>query len=264
MESFESGFTDLGVTLLSSTIATDDVAIIRNAAEKVEFLGDGVGLSISQTLRFPLIEKVVFSLNVLEFAHSVLGEHLCLYPNITIRKNSQTPWHIDDAFRPPSDGDLYSYVTEFLQVSTYFQANGKSGGGLDVVPRSHRLHDIGRTTGSIRDALKAMKQSATSISSRAGDSVCWDGRLMHRSTPWKTKPVKGNFAVHWTFSSRNADCHRLFEHLRARGRNEKDFVGVDRRYGELDKFEFKRDASSDFCEIAKDKKIELFDITSAK
>lgn len=252
-----------GYAHLPGAIGSQTVKALRETAEGLAFRSDGVGLTIGATMSIPGLEKVIFAEPIMTLARGLLGERISLFPNITLRRNTQTPWHVDDAFRLPVEGWEDADRVEFLQVTVYLQSNGETGGGLDVVPRSHRLEERAGAADSFHAFIATMRADAITVPSHAGDAVLWDGRLMHRSTPSARPPAPPNYAIHWTFSDEGAGRVRFLDHLLARGANERDATGVDRRYSEIRAFSFDSVAGDAFLARAGTAGVTLFDAARA-
>jgi phytanoyl-CoA dioxygenase PhyH len=245
-------FKEAGFAVLESCVEPKLIERVRRHLSDVKFLNDGVGLSIEWAIGIPDLQKVVFAPRVVEFVGEVLGGDAVLVPNITARRNAQTPWHVDEAFRDRGKCWGASFEdTMFLQVSCYLQESDlEHGGGLDVIPGSHRLTRAEAHGAMIADVVRGLLATKRSVQSGAGSCVAWDGRLLHRSTEWRQKPAEANYAIHWTVCRRDANVDGLLHHLVERGRNTKDTFGVDRRYGAMERFRFEDDAPDVFLSAA--------------
>ena len=245
----------------SSGLSLLQVSRMREEFEKQRFIDDGVGLSIFDAMSMSSVREVLLLDRVVELAREVLGPKLYLFPNVTVRRNSQTAWHVDEAFRK---GDLEleeSRQSSFLQVTVYFQENNlKFGGGLDVVSGSHNLTGFVKNARSIGSVIDRCRKRAKSIFSKAGDIVCWHGALLHRSTPWRSIPNVPNFAIHWTVASAGANHTKFFWHLVDRGRNSGDITGVDRRYNAMERFVFEKNTPGEFVKKSHSAGIRLVDV----
>lgn len=115
-------------------------------------------------------------------------------------------WHKDTTGQE-TNGKLFHYAADYrmVQVAIYLQDNGEYGGGVDVIPGTHRE----RTDRYVRTGappkltfwqrawrklrhyglLPAEKERAYSIPSRAGDVVIFHTRACHQATQPKTTPV---------------------------------------------------------------------------
>jgi ectoine hydroxylase-related dioxygenase (phytanoyl-CoA dioxygenase family) len=251
-------FREAGYCVLSELISREIVDRLRAHLDACHFSHPGVGLGIFKVIHLPHLDEVVFATKALSAFHDILHQQLSMFPNITVRVDTQAPWHLDEAFRRPhsgwEDGDC-----DFLQAIVYLQDNGLGGGGLDVVPGSHRLNELAGKVGSVRDVVQHLLAHKQTIESKAGDCAIWDCRLLHRSTQIASKNLN-NYGVQWTIAKRTARKSDFLEHLRIRGREKDDTVGVDRRYSEIENFRFLQHAPLSFLQAAMKANIELFDV----
>ena len=179
----------------------------------------GVGLGISRVIQLPELEQFIFAPEIVATLREILGVELSIFPNITVRSNARAPWHLDEAFRKPSPGWEDISQCDFVQAMIYLQDNGLQGGGLDVVPGSHRLNQLGRALGSIHAVIQFLLAHKQTVMSKSGDCIIWDNRLLHRSTQNLIEGRK-NYGLQWTIAKRAADKKRFLQHLRSRGRDD--------------------------------------------
>ncbi len=122
-----------------------------------------------------------------------LGEDFVYVPEMSAHADGYGKWHKDTSSQE-RDGLLFHWTPDFrvVQVALYLQDNDSLGGGLDVVPGSHRRPDryvqaakrtrLRRLKSKIWDVGWTPKRGAISIRSKAGDLVFFDLRLDHRAT----------------------------------------------------------------------------------
>lgn len=181
-------FTDKGFAVIPGLLSGQEVAELRETC--VRFLTDtGMQeLLPAEFLSTPGLASVPFRAQVADLLKDVLGPSPCVYPNLTVRKNLYVSWHVDEAFIGP--GRQYVWLPTFrhVQAAVYLQDNDDDlGGGLDVVPGTHRMSfdGYGLTEPDYEVILRHVLTAHDThrIKSRAGDLVLWDARLLHASTP---------------------------------------------------------------------------------
>jgi Phytanoyl-CoA dioxygenase (PhyH) len=255
------GFETDGYRALSIGLHSEMVADVRRHLSTLSYLANGVGVDIRAAMAIPQLQHVIFSPTLLQTLRSLLGGDICIFPNITARRNSQTAWHVDEAFRSTAVRWGHRLAHDFVQATVYFQDNIGQGGGLDVIPSSHIYPAPGDEGKPLPETLRSLLDSATTVSSKAGEAVLWDGRLVHRSS---LKTSEGdNYAIHWTCGVATADISGFLGHIVRRGRNVKDVYGVDRRYGVIESFQFERDAPTEFIMAARTAGVSLIDTTNS-
>lgn len=209
-------------------------------------------LFASEFLGYPELATVPFQPRVVALLSELMGGDYLTYPNHTVRKALAVPWHVDLAFQQATAGAKDHEM--FVQCAVYLQDNeaGSGGGGLDVVPRSHRKPPRVPLPGSSRlypsgfgvdplgaaqrlvkgatETVRFLRQRVT-LATRAGDLVLWNGRLIHRSSPAAAEPLRTKYGVHFVTSSNNPylanryACHllsRRYEQVRG------DTISVER------------------------------------
>ena len=159
------------------------------------------------------IGAALFSSPVLETVISILGPGPLLLPSVTVRKNVYVDWHVDGAFRNGLGGCQERPL--FLQCAIYLAPNGADGGGgLSVVPNSHRRVEIGGRQYAPAETLSLI-HSRRAIVSEPGDLVMWDGRTLHASS---TPPAGMNerFGLFVSFAAADAPADGFLDHLERR------------------------------------------------
>jgi hypothetical protein len=171
----------------------------------------------SRFLSEPDLVGVPFGEAALHSIQEIVGTGFQMFPNFTVRADVYASWHVDAGFEraPPGNG-----AGEFLQCAVYLQDNDEhEGGGLDVVPASHRL---GMHTEPTFDDLVAVVRSRRTISARAGDLLVWDARVMHRGTVPRTPARRRKLGIHWTVARAGIEPGAFMAHLVRRGTVEVD------------------------------------------
>jgi ectoine hydroxylase-related dioxygenase (phytanoyl-CoA dioxygenase family) len=253
-------FSAKGFTSIPGILAPTDCAATREVVATLGYVDDGVGLSITDTIKVGMTGRIVFHPKLVAAYRDILGAGAYLLPNITWRRNSSSPWHIDEAFRKPH-ADMEMQGCSFLQCSVYLQDNDRSGGGLDVIPHSHVLEELSSPMTTVALA-RSLAARAVTVRSSAGDAVLWDGRLLHRSSVCEEPSARQNYAIHWTVARLGADVGRVFRHMLDRAANNGDIANVDRRYDVMKHFRFVVEAPSGFLAAAEAAAVRLFDASS--
>jgi ectoine hydroxylase-related dioxygenase (phytanoyl-CoA dioxygenase family) len=181
-----------------------------------DLLKEQVTTTASSFLAKPNLTQLVSSKTTLALCKELPShDRLVLYPNLTVRANAATDWHIDAAFT----GELAGLQPhpDFLQCAVYLQDNPPGeGGGIDVVPRSHvRLQADGSEYAPA--ASLNIEVQARRVESSAGDLVVWDARLLHRSSLRIGPAARDKLAIHWTVSRSTLGAVQFLEHLVRRG-----------------------------------------------
>ncbi|TMK39856.1 MAG: phytanoyl-CoA dioxygenase family protein [Actinobacteria bacterium] len=188
--------------------------------------------------RYPETRIVLEKQLLLDTLRFLVGEHLYLLD--TVGHDSGFPsWHKDTTTLEAA-GHLFHREEDFrmVQVGLYLQPNGPYGGGLDVIPGSHRekhdrfLHQPRTRVGhSFRyRVLEPIRdRKVTRIANQAGDAVIFDMRLSHRATPGLLRerpgstPEQRKLALFFLCagSERHARAYRAF----CEQRDEYEFLG---------------------------------------
>lgn len=159
------------------------------------------------------LARIPFQKGVVELLSRIVGPGYTVYPNFTMRTKLYVPWHVDNGF---IRADHTVSQADFVQCAIYLQKNSEVyGGGLDVVPGSHRLP---ATTDP--EELVERARGELVVASGPGDLVLWDSRLLHRSTPPLLTTFETKFGIHWTVSRRDAQAKPYLNHLASRARRE--------------------------------------------
>jgi hypothetical protein len=136
---------------------------------------------------------------MLAVLRGLLGRDFVFLPETAVHDSGFTDWHKDTGAQERA-GLTFHWEPDFLmvQVGVYLQDNSPiTGGGLDVIPGSHRRHgNIGLSIArhGLRPRMEkwlwgAAKDSRYSIPSKAGDLVLFHYRLDHQATQPAIRPV---------------------------------------------------------------------------
>lgn len=225
-----------GFCIIRQVISTAEVALCRKHCEENTSFKDTSSVP-SAFLATPIICEIPFQEHVIAALSKIYEQAFIIYPNFTIRKNVYVPWHTDVAFQ----GDLGGFEAQcdFLQCVVYFQDNGSAGGGLDVIPGSHRRYHINGEFYAPAHSLDIFGNSFT-IPSQAGDLIIFDGRLLHASTGIGNKLSSDKLGVFWTTSKMTGRSEDHLKHLRNRN-NVRKLDGTlvhDPRFSDMQNIKF--------------------------
>lgn len=184
----------------------------------------------------PSLAHLVFNEKYISIIRELAGDGLVLLPECAVHRARYVNWHTDTTEQElagiTTHRDLH---TPILQVATYFQNNNpETGGGLTVLPGTHRqpdpfleLYSKNWSDRLRQKLLKLLGRSVfhqldrhpdkTIIPSRLGDLVVFDLRLYHRATPpQRQAPGTEKFAIFNTFTRRTTAGLDYFQFMRGR------------------------------------------------
>lgn len=237
-----------GYLVIPGFMASGEVEFMRQICTRITTDCGVSSASASTFLMSPELSKVVFSTGTLILCKTLFArESLVVYPNLTVRANATTGWHIDAAFSGGLGG--VQEGPEFLQCAVYLQANpAKEGGGIDVVPGSHvRVTLNGREYAPA--ACLNLEMQARRIDSQPGDLIVWDARLLHRSSPRPASAAQEKFAIHWTVSGSEAGAAQFIDHLVRRGVPQSNVdPGLLKRYQDIASIRYPDHLSAEACD----------------
>ncbi len=150
---------------------------------------------------FPSLETLVFNEKYCAIARELLGAGAVLIPECAVHRARYIHWHKDTTVQEMAGLKSHNAPDAglILQFATYFQGNSGQGGGLTVIPGSHRLPDpflhlysdnLWKRTWnkmlkmlhvSVFDALEK-HPAKVDIPHQLGDLLVFDVRLFHRAT----------------------------------------------------------------------------------
>jgi ectoine hydroxylase-related dioxygenase (phytanoyl-CoA dioxygenase family) len=206
-----------GYTVVLGALTEDEVAETREfltelVEKKPQFDGDeqyparpgsrGGGVRHDVFSRYPETRRVLDKPEVLDMLRSALGEDFVLLPEMALHDSRYGGWHKDTT---PLESAGYDFHWEpgfrLLECGIYFQDNDEFGGGLDIVPGSHREPDdsppppkvtfMRRLRGKLsqmgvlpppKDPPTAEEPRRFSIPNKARDLVAFDLRAKHMAT----------------------------------------------------------------------------------
>lgn len=234
--------------------SAEDIARLRESADRVtaspsDFPGDTddhtrFGTSRGDIYaRFPEFQWILFHQPFIEALKALLGSPVVFIPEQPLHKNFYSNWHRDTSTPRRDKQDFYLRPGfRMAQVAIYLQDNSaQTGGGLDVVPGSHRevhqewLEDIGTKIGqkfplpfkrgrdrltqlfTLPSRLPGIFRRPLSLPIRSGDVAAFDLRIKHRATPNQLdsqaqKPTK--YGLFLVCSSNNEIAHEYLHYAR--------------------------------------------------
>jgi hypothetical protein len=237
-----------GYAIVPGVLSSDDVARLRTfLADKFDS-GEETAADSDRVLPniFSRYEEVRFLLShdkLIESLRSLLGENFVLFPISSAHDSHFGGWH-KDTTSPERAGLRFHKEPDFLmaQVAIYLQDNDPEyGGGLTIVPGSHRESDPAAQTGKLVEAAERVNVSRVTtrlerwrtaasekrrrldergfaIPSKAGDLVMFDFRCDHRATPAThngngARPEKRKFAIFMPSSTDNKHARTYKQYL---------------------------------------------------
>jgi ectoine hydroxylase-related dioxygenase (phytanoyl-CoA dioxygenase family) len=257
-------FEEQGFTTVPGVLSADQVADLRVFFEglfdakpvyegdiqiKNDASGRAGGVRHDVATRYTELRFILTEPRILGALRSVLGDDFVFLPEMAAHDSRYGYWH-KDTTPMERDGLTFHYKPDFrmVQCAIYFQDNDEHGGGLDVVPRSHRERDhtpparrrtfLERVANRLgvrvkRDAGSApVEPGAYTIPSKAGDLVIFNVLTNHQAT----QPANGNtadipkdkrkFAMFFVCGANNEHTHAYREYI------QKDYVHLrgDHRY----------------------------------
>ena len=160
---------------------------------------------------FPALVDVLLQSAVTEWLRCALGTPYLMVRFANAASHFYTPWHTDSADMSGRGRDFaQGPSTLMLTMLLYLQDNRPfSGGGLSVMPGSHRSPD---------DFIYGVERV---IATRAGDLLIIDTRLLHRATLGLPQPIdpepKVLFQVNWAANAEYARRYMAYYMHKVRG-----------------------------------------------
>ncbi len=188
-----------GFFIIPNVLSQNDVEALKDKAIHIFKIYGGGAIRPTIFLKEKLISKIFFQEKISNLLKEIFSddEIIYLYPNITIRNNLYINWHTDDLFFKEKVQDENS-LPEFYMFNIYLQDNSReAGGGLDVMPGTHRLNKEVKK----EIILSADEAANYSILSKAGDLIVFDYRVIHRGTMPITERNSHRLALQWTVST---------------------------------------------------------------
>ena len=142
-------FKNNGFAHFKSVLSAEEISIFRREIARIikekpnQELGETSYARGNILMRSEIITKLFLQEKVLDTIKKICGESFFVLPEISVMKSQYGGWHKDT-----TSVELFGYdfhkKEEFkvVNVAIYCQDNGEFGGGLDVVPGSHKKEDI--------------------------------------------------------------------------------------------------------------------------
>jgi ectoine hydroxylase-related dioxygenase (phytanoyl-CoA dioxygenase family) len=210
-----------GYAIIPRGCGGDDVNALRKACAAL--LHGGSQESYPQdVLASDELTALMFDDTVVRFLHALLGDPYVLYPNMAVRRNFFTGWHVDQAFSGPGRECVWEPDYCHTSVNVYLQENTEeAGGGIDVVPGSHLMSFDG--FGQVRPqvcralALPGFADRIVRAEPAPGDVLIKHARLLHGSTvPADEAAARARDKYGFSFSAGRLDAfenNRFITHL---------------------------------------------------
>lgn len=195
-----------GFEHLKDVIDADSVARFRSTIVNYSNSGEDFPLEPAFCLQNKEILKIAFSPNLISKLRQKFHPEFVMFPDIEVQYNliggSKKHDGIFDGWHVDSGSEGYKkYLTDlnygFAKVGIYFQDNTDNyGGGIDLVPASHRFVGFGSIR--LRFLIKKIVDkfriifNTNMIRTKAGDVLFFDSRVQHRSSRVKKKGKNKN------------------------------------------------------------------------
>jgi Phytanoyl-CoA dioxygenase (PhyH) len=220
-----------GYLTVSNVLSADEVSALRQTISQAFDEPPGVSDSEAQRIdmfsRYPATRGLLDHDDLLALLRSILGERLVLLPDAVAHDSNFPTWHTDTTTQAQR-GYTFHEDPGFRIVSTafYLQDNGPYGGGLDVIPGSHRRADpwVRRPKSHIGQVfdyrvLRPLRtRHAVRTPTRAGDALLFDLRLAHQATQPECPrdqipPERRKLAAFMTWTDSTETAARYREYL---------------------------------------------------
>lgn len=199
-----------------------DPAALRSEVSILLEENDGRELPASVALSSRAVSMALAGPAMRRVYAELFGNTPVLFPNVSIRRNVTTPWHVDRAF---VGNGAYLRDPSFRAYQFGVYLNGSTPFGLEVRPGSHRI--LQRCPFSNRALIDAYSYTS-SLGYRPhviddvgpADVIVWDGRVFHRgSRPPGDHEADEKVAIYWSVSMTHSEHEEAFiRHLARRGR----------------------------------------------
>lgn len=237
-----------GFVIVPAVLSSEQVLELRRAlgalfATRSSFEGDidrdlatGTGgntgcIRFDVCARYPELRWLLTHPPLVGALRGLLGDDFLYLPEMSAHYRGFGHWHKDTTSQERA-GERFHWEPDYLMVEAalYLQANcPEYGGGLDVVPGSHRqpdtyLNAVDRTVfDRARTKLKTWgllgAKKAYSIPSKPGDLVIFDFRLDHRATWPSARQIPADrekLALFFACSRNDRHARRYVEYIASR------------------------------------------------
>jgi hypothetical protein len=181
--------------------------------------------------RHSQVGRLLRNQKLLSTLRSLLGDDFVFLPEMAAHDSVYGTWHKDTSAQEAAGLD-FQWTPDYLMVEAaiYLQDNGEYGGGLDVIPGSHKQGDSYIHPSLARKVFRKltryrgteMPRNVYTIPNRAGDLVIFDFRIDHKAThptacsPDEVPPQRRKLAVFFACSRDNEHVERYLDFIRQR------------------------------------------------
>lgn len=241
-------FKDKGFLLVPGILSNEEVTFLRKRILQI-FNSQDWKISPYNTERvlsdvyntFPEFLDITLTEKIISIIRSLLGTQPVLMPETSIHYKFYTGWHKDTTSQEKA-GHRFHLKPESLMLESgfYLQDNDEYGGGLTIMPGSHKTTDNfinPRPEKSFLEKVKTKlaesseekdpyinphKHQIYDVPSKAGDLVIFNFLTNHRATlpkVCKTDEVpyeKHKLAFFNAYSINNTSANEYFEYIKSR------------------------------------------------
>lgn len=179
-----------GFTVVPNAISPEQVASLReyligSFEQESTFKSDTPYLRADLCARHPETRFLLAQPALVQSLKALLGDDFAYLPEMAAHSSFFSTWHKDTQSQEAA-GHEFQWSDDYLMVEAaiYLQDNNEKGGGLEVVPGSHRIPAKTRLERA-RQWLR--RKRPYSIPSKAGDLILFDFRIDHRAS----RPKRG-------------------------------------------------------------------------
>jgi ectoine hydroxylase-related dioxygenase (phytanoyl-CoA dioxygenase family) len=232
-------FIDEGYLVVPAALSSSEVSGLRLSMDQIFARpatepGDYDSRPTLGSVRFdvfsrnPQLQWLLARDTVVNAARALLGDDFLILPEMSAHRGGYGDWH-KDTTQQEKAGRTFHWSPTFamVELAFYLQDNGTAGGGLDVVPGSHRKPDrwvaerglAERVGASLERRRLLPRRRGISIPSRAGDLVIFDFRLDHKASwPRRGAPSSGQpkYALFVACSANNSHAREYVDYIRTR------------------------------------------------
>lgn len=148
MTEMNDSFEKNGYYLFRNVFTSDEIIKFRKACEKLieeplnKELGDTSHIKGDVFNRSKVIKELFFTEKLINKIEQVLGENFHILPELSVMKSQFGRWHKDTTSIELFGHDFHKNEDfRIVNVAIYSQDNTEYGGGLDIVPGSHKGSD---------------------------------------------------------------------------------------------------------------------------
>ncbi|MES2294531.1 MAG: hypothetical protein V4527_14605 [Pseudomonadota bacterium] len=221
----------LGFTRVKSALDVAEVRRLRAFCEEVHHRTGEDWMDPQTLFDAPELRLLPFRSASVQLMRDVLGTEFYVMPDFAVNLGKYGSWHRDTGSQI-LDGWKYVFDRDFLHMTfgLYFQENHPVfGGGLDVLPRSHRrvLPLQSTKLENVRDKLRLRLGRRHPIPCQPGDMLAFNFRIFHRATlPEQPRPANMplRVAFFWGAVKERRHAEAYLQHLRDRAKTDPYFA----------------------------------------